>query len=133
MSRAKGPPTGNAERAFGLTVGAACGLLSAVLLWKGRGVPAAILGLLAALLVSLALTRPALLRIPNVVWRRFGRILGWCNTRILLAIFFFLVLTPVGLMARATGWDPLRLKRRGRDSGWQPYPARDPKHYEHLY
>ena len=121
------------ERAFGLSVGTACGLLSAVLLWKGKGTPAAGFGLVAAFLISLGLIRPRFLRIPNAVWRRFAQILGWCNTRILLAIFFFLVLTPVGLMARATGWDPLRLKRGRRGSGWQPYPARDPKHYEHLY
>ena len=121
------------ERSFGLSVGMACALLSALLLWKGRGTPAAGLGLIAALLVSLALTRPSLLTIPNALWRRLAFVLGWCNTRILLAIFFVLVLTPVGLLARTAGWDPLRLKRGRGSSGWLPYPARDPKHYEHLY
>ena len=121
------------ERAFGLSVGTACGLLSAVLIWKGKGTLAAALGPIGAVLIALGLIHPSLLKIPNALWRRLARLLGWCNTRILLAILFFLILTPVGLVARATGWDPLRLKRGRRGSGWRPYPARDPKHYEHLY
>ena len=133
MTHAKARPMDETARSFGLSVGTACALLAAVLCWKGKATPAAILGLLAALLVSLALTRPSLLTIPNALWRRLALVLGWGNTRILLAILFFLVLTPVGLLARAAGWDPLRRKRGPGSSGWLPYPSRDPKHYEHLY
>ncbi len=33
--------------------------------------------------------------------------MAYVSTRIILALVFFLVLTPIGLIKRAMGWDPL--------------------------
>jgi len=64
---------------------------------------------------------------------RLAHVLGWVNSRVLLTALFFLVLTPMGLVLRLAGRDPLRLRRR-EGSGWSPYPPRfrDPKHYERM-
>lgn len=46
-------------------------------------------------------------------WLRFGRALGEVNTRIILGLVFYLVLTPLALFKKLVtgGEDPLRLKK----------------------
>ena len=41
---------------------------------------------------------------------KFAFVLGWINTRLILGIFFYLILTPVGLIMRLFGRDPLHRK-----------------------
>lgn len=40
-------------------------------------------------------------------WMLFAFVLGWLNTRVLLGVFFYLVMTPLGLLLRLTGKDLL--------------------------
>lgn len=44
-------------------------------------------------------------------WYKLAEVLGWINTRILLSVIFFLLLTPIALVRRLFVKDPLRLKR----------------------
>ena len=122
-------------RSFGLSVGAACIALALFAAWRGRVVPSLVLGGVAVALIVPAVVRPELLRVPSAVWWRLARVLGWINSRLLLSACFFLILTPVSLLLRLRGRDPLRLKRQGRGSGWLAYPerVRDPKHYERMF
>lgn len=124
-------------RSFGLTVGGALALLAAWWWWRGRPlVPwVAVAASIAAVLILLAWLRPALLRGVSAAWWNVARVIGWVNTRALLSIVFFAIVTPIGLIRRLTGHDPLRRRRSPALSGWSPYPARlqDPKHYEHMY
>ena len=41
-------------------------------------------------------------------WMRLGHVLGWINTRILLAVVFFGLVTPIGLLYRLMGKDTMR-------------------------
>jgi hypothetical protein len=45
-------------------------------------------------------------------WTAAGQVLGWINTRIILGVVFYLVVTPIGLLRRLLGKDPMgrRLK-----------------------
>jgi hypothetical protein len=121
------------DRSFGLSIGGV-GLAFAVLSWW-RGYPrvGAVVFLAGTLLLILGLAAPSLLTLPNFVWWRFSRALGWVNARILLTVFFAVVLTPVGVVMRLFGRNPLSASER--DTNWRAYPARraDPKHYEHLF
>ena len=65
----------------------------------------------AACLLALALARPSLLRVPNLLWRRLGLLLGQVANPIVLSLMFFLVFTPVALCLRMAGKDLLRLKK----------------------
>ena len=123
------------ERSFGLTMGAACGLLAVYSLWRGRAGAAGLFALVALGLVVFALGAPSLLRVPSALWRGFAHALAWFNTRVLLSAMFFLILTPVGIVVRLMRWDPLGRRRKGTATGWVPYSARqrDPKHYERMY
>ena len=123
------------ERSFGLSMAVVCGLLAGYGLWRGWETTAWGFTLLALGLLIPALIRPTLLRAPRDLWLHLAQLLGWVNTRVFLTAFFGLVLTPVGLVLRLGGWDPLRRQRRRDGSGWLPYPERlkDTKHYEHMY
>jgi hypothetical protein len=53
------------------------------------------------------------------LWTRLGVLLGKVVSPIALGILFYAVLTPVALILRLTGQDPLRLRPdRGGDSYW---------------
>ncbi len=43
-------------------------------------------------------------------WMKVGHILGWFNTRVILALLFFGLLTPIGLILRLFNKDPLLKK-----------------------
>ncbi len=122
------------ERSFGVSVGGVLLLVAAALWWRGRITNAEILGGMGAVLVVLGLTAPRLLKYPSAVWWKFAMILGHVNARIILTIAFLVVLTPVALIWRLIGRDPLAIKRRNWP-GWSPYPARyrDKDHFTRMY
>jgi hypothetical protein len=53
------------------------------------------------------------------VWMKFSHVLGYINTRLLLAAVFFLVITPLALLMRLFGRDVLALRQEKRESYWQ--------------
>ena len=124
----------NPERSFGVSVGGVLCVIAAVLVWRGRLTRAEWVGGVGAVLLVLGLVRPSLLKWPSAGWWRFAKALGYVNARILLTVLFGLVLTPLGLLWRLTGKDPLT-RRRDRWSGWSAYPDRyrNRKHYERMY
>ena len=124
------------QRTFGISAGLVCALVAWRQLRHGQLTAAIVVVLLGAVLAGLGCVAPGVLRYPSAVWWRVLHALGWVNTRLILGVLFFLVLTPLGLVRRLLGWDPLALKRRpGETSRWMPYPEshRDPKHYERMY
>lgn len=54
------------------------------------------------------LVAPALLAPFNRLWTRFGLLLNRVTNPIVMALMFFVVLTPSGLLMRLFGKDPLR-------------------------
>lgn len=57
-----------------------------------------------------AALKPSLLGGANRLWMRFGLLLGSIVSPIALGIIFYLAITPLGLLMRLTGKDPLRLR-----------------------
>jgi len=69
-------------------------------------------------------------------WMAFAFVLGWINTRILLGIFYYLILTPIGLLLRVTGKDLLDKKiDHSAKSYWKKRAKEtfDPARYERLF
>ena len=58
-----------------------------------------------------ALVRPALLAPLNRLWLRLGLFLHKIITPVVMALIFFTTVLPTGLVMRALGKDPLRLRR----------------------
>ena len=98
------------DRNFGITFAVVCALLAAPALWQGRD-SAWIWGPLAALFAVVALARPQLLRPLNQLWFRFGMLLNKVVAPVVMLVIFLVSVTPTGLILRAMGKDPLRLKR----------------------
>jgi hypothetical protein len=121
---------GKTLRSFGLltgTIWAVIGLWPMV--WRGQ--PARLWALaLAALLVGGALVWPAGLRHPYRGWMAIGHALGWINSRILLSLVFYLVVTPMGFVMRLSGRDPMR---RAFDPNTATYRIpREPRPGDHM-
>jgi len=128
----KGPK--NPERSFGVSVGVVLCVIAALLVWRGRIVRAEVVGGIGGVLLAAGLIYPPLLKYPSAAWWRFSKALGYVNARVLLTVLFTVVLTPLSLVWRLTGKDPLA-RRRDRFPGWTPYPARyrDRAHYQRMF
>jgi len=125
-----------AEREFGLIVGGVLVLLSAWWMYRGKFPSVAHITLpLGAVLVLLGLVLPRVLVWPNKAWMALAEVLSFVSTRIILAFVFFLVVTPIGVMKRLSGWDPLNRRGGPSASYWKPYSERqrDPRHYEKMF
>ena len=96
-------------------------------------IAASVFMIVGASLVVLGGVQPRVLVGPRKWWMKLAEALSYVSSRIILAIVFFLVLTPIGLIKRATGWDPLGRRAASRESFWSPYPSRDRRHYEKMF
>ena len=67
-------------------------------------------------------------------WMSFGKAVGGGVSLVLLGVVYYAVVTPVGLLMRATGTDPLeRALRRDSTSYWRRRTlATDPDAYRHM-
>tara|TARA_Y100001970_G_C14125859_1_gene798904 strand:+ start:347 stop:724 length:378 start_codon:yes stop_codon:yes gene_type:complete len=54
----------------------------------------------------------------NLAWIKFGEILGRFVAPIIMAIIFFLIVTPIGLFMRIIGKDLLNIKFSKNSSYW---------------
>src|SRR6266850_4400454 len=98
-----------AEREFGLIVGGVLLLLSSWWLYRGKFSHASQITMpLAAALLLLGLVLPRALVWPNKIWMGFAEGLAFVSTRIILGVVFFGIVTPIGLIKRLFGWDPLQ-------------------------
>lgn len=124
------------ERSFGLAVGGVATALGAWWLYRHRFEHVApwVLGG-GVLLLALGILAPGRLVHANRVWMSMAQKLSWVSTRLILALVFFLVVTPIGLLRRLSGADPLRRRKPGAGSFWSPYPSRrrDPRHFEKSF
>jgi hypothetical protein len=121
-------------RSFGLIVG---GVFSLLGVWPAvaHGLPLRAWALgLGAILIAPALVVPAWLRWPYRAWMAVGRVLGWINSRIILSIFFYMILTPVGILFRLLGKDPMRRRYDPAAGSYrQARPARPASHMRHQF
>ena len=105
--------------------GACAGLLFGALAWRvspaGRGV--IVWGLVAGAFAVLGAFAPLVLRLPYVALMALAAPLGWLISNLLLRLLYYFVFTPLGLLFRIFGRDPLQLKRPGGGTYWRPFPS----------
>jgi hypothetical protein len=114
-------------RRFGLAVGGVLFAAGAWFAWRS-GTPAApapaILLAVGSLLVISGSVAPSALRWPFLAWMGLALVLGAVMTRVILTLVYFLVVTPVGLVMRALGRDPMH--RRADPDADTYWIRRDP-------
>ena len=128
----------SSNRAFGLVIG---GILAAIglarwLFFSGGGPVTWVLLAIGGILVLTALSRPSVLAPLNRLWTRLGQLLYHVVNPVVMAAIFFVAVVPTGLVMRALGKDPLRLRRDpGAASYWiartPPGPA--PETMKHQF
>jgi hypothetical protein len=101
---------GSSDRSFGIVFAAVFLIVAAWPLWSGGALRWWAVAVAAAFAV-MAVVAPQLLAWPNRLWLKLGLLLGKIVSPIALGILFYLVFMPVGVLMRALGKDPLRLKR----------------------
>jgi hypothetical protein len=124
------------EREFGLIVGGVFVLLGTWWIYREKFPVAAKISLgLGAVLVLLGLILPRALVYPNRAWMKLAEAMAFVMTRVILGVVFFLIVTPIGLVKRMMGWDPLHRRAGSSESYWRPYSERqrDRLHYEKMY
>lgn len=123
------PARKSSERSFGFVFTAVFALTGLWPILSGK-MPRWWAIALAALFLLAATALPRVLRPLNSIWLRFGSLLHRIVSPLTLGVLFYLTVMPTGLVMRALGKDPLRLRfDRNARSYWierrPPGPAPD--------
>ncbi len=116
-------PSDRQVRQFaGLVVPIAAALIAAILWLKFNQPTGALIVVAVAITASVSgLLRPALLRPVYVAWMVAAYPIGWVVGHLVIGVIFYLVVTPIGLLMRLVGRDPLNRQFDPKsESYWQP-------------
>ena len=105
------------ERGFGLVFATVFAIIALWPLLSGGGVRFWSLAIGGIFLVA-AFAFPQVLRPLNRLWFKFGMLLGAIIAPIVMALMFFLVITPIGLILRLFGKDLLRQRLDGDEQSY---------------
>jgi hypothetical protein len=98
-------------RKFGLTTGLIfAGLFGFLLPWLWQLTAPKWPLIVGAVLCSLALIAPRSLAPFYSLWMRLALVLGWINSRIILSLIFGIIVTPMAIVMRLLGKDPMTRK-----------------------
>jgi hypothetical protein len=128
-------PKSRELRQFSLAWIAFFGLLGAYTLWANAALGAAIVLWFVAAAGVIGWFWPRAIRPAYLVLMALALPIGWVFSHLLLAIVYYLVLTPIGLVMRRFGYDPLaRELDRSAKSYWTPHDSTgDPERYFKQY
>jgi hypothetical protein len=124
LTKAKIAGTREEVRKFGLLFAGICVLIGAYTIYRGHSTwpwfAGGALFFFATGLIGYPILRPI-----YIGWMKFAFVLGWINTRLILGIFFFLILTPIGVIMRIFGKDLLdeRLDKNAKSYWLKREPA----------
>jgi len=122
-------------RKFGLMVGGVFAVLGLLFLWRHKAHYPYFLWPGAGL-VLFGVLWPRTLKWIYIGWMSVAFVLGFVMAHVILTLFFFLLITPLGLVARWFGQDFLSLKLdRSARSYWIPRErkSRSPADYERQF
>ena len=97
------------ERSFGVVFAIVFAIIGALPLLKGGDLRLWSL-LVAAVFLGLGLLTPGVLRPLNILWFKFGLLLGRIIAPIVISLLFFIAVTPTALVMRLLRKDLLSLK-----------------------
>ena len=92
------------------------GVLSAAALVFGLVLKVQMLLYVALGLILVGLFIKGLASLITRIWLKFAEVLGSVNTRIILSVVFFVLLTPIALVYRMIHGDFMCLKRREKEA-----------------
>jgi len=122
-------------RKFSYLVGSVLMLLGGAGLFKHWSVSVvAAVWLGAAALMACGVLNPMLLRRVYLVWMGFAFALGWIVSRVILIFLFYLVITPIGMIARLIGKKFIDITFPGEtESYWVSREGSKKTNYEKMF
>ncbi|MCC7123553.1 MAG: hypothetical protein IT178_01800 [Acidobacteria bacterium] len=94
-------------RRFGLTVGGAFLVFAAIAWWRGHPTTTTVLTGLGGTLSLAGLIIPTYLGPVERGWMRLAHLISKVTTPIVMGVMYLLVMTPVGLLRRTLGGNPM--------------------------
>ena len=119
-------------RKFGITVGVVLVLIGFAfqLIWDNYTIYM-VLGIIGAFLIFFGILIPAALLPVQKAWMILAVVLGFIMTRVILSILFYLIVTPIGFVAKIVGKDFLNKKiDKTKKTYWH---KRENKKYQRIY
>ena len=110
-------------RIFALTVAGGFLAIALLAMRRGRDRVEDVALALSAIAVLVGLLIPARLGPARRAWMKLGEVIGYVTTPIMMAILYYVVVTPIALIRRLS-----KQRRRAADSGWhqrEPLPPRE--------
>ena len=94
-----------------------------------------VLAIAAGLLIVVYYLVPPLQRPLHRGWMFSVMPIGWIVSHLLLSVIYYLLLTPIGLIMKAVGYDPMRRKLEpNRETYWvNRQKSEDPQRYFKQY
>lgn len=103
---------------------------------KGNIPTAAYLGIIALTVEAVSLLKPILLKPIFTAFSAFGKIMGWINSKILLTIIFYALITPISFLMKLLRKDLLQQKiDKNASTYWNERKPKEfaPAHYENQF
>ncbi len=106
-------------RQFGLIFGTLSAIIFGIILpyikYSTYFLPPLIVGVV---FIIVGFLLPIVLKPIHFLWLKIGFILGWINSRIILGFIFYIIITPVSLIMRLFGYDPMNRKVKSKVEGY---------------
>lgn len=122
-------------RKFGFTIGVVLLIIAGFLIWNQKNSGYYFLAV-GVIIFMAGLFIPSILRPLNKAWMTLAILLGWVMTRVILSLLFYLIITPISLIARISGKHFLDFKiDKSRSSYWEKRNdvASLPENYERQF
>jgi uncharacterized membrane protein YkvA (DUF1232 family) len=85
---------------------------------------------LSAVLAILYFVFPSGLYVPYRIWMAIAMVLGWINTRLILALAFYLMILPIGLLLKV--FNKLQYQQQPKDNASYWIKSESPKSKDNL-
>jgi hypothetical protein len=116
---------------FGLSVGSVLMIVGFVLYYFEKS-PSFYFIIIGGALLLLATIYPRVLKPLNKIWMGLAIVLGFVMTRIILTVLFYLVLTPIGLLAKIFGKKFMDLKyNESAETYWEERTINKKNHLDY--
>ena len=122
-------------RKFSFTFCGALSILGGFVLWR-KGEIGLLFWCIGIVILLVGLTKPRLLGPIHKGWMGVSFLMGFLMTHVILALMYYLVLTPMGLVMKTLRRDSLRLKHnQNAKSYWVRRPRKEfvRERYEKMF
>lgn len=122
-------------RRSALLVAGVFALIAAWSVYRDRETVAMACGGVSVLLLLIGAFSPVAAQGFHRAWMGLAHVLGWVNSRILLSVLFYGILTPIGVIQRLLGRNTLSRRGAGSESYWVRRKAeqQSPEQFERLF